>query len=76
LARRTRSNSIFSTNFYLGVDRDVLAVGANPLDHYHDAGWKEGRDPSANFDTGLYLKNNPDVAAAISRTTRMCARAG
>ena len=28
------------------------------------SGWKEGRDPSASFDTTLYLKNNPDVAAA------------
>jgi hypothetical protein len=27
-------------------------------------GWHEGRDPSAWFDTRLYLVNNPDVAAA------------
>jgi serralysin len=26
-------------------------------------GWKEGRDPSAQFDTLGYLMNNPDVAA-------------
>ena len=36
----------------------------NPLDHYHNSGWREGRDPSAWFDTTLYLINNPDVAAA------------
>ena len=38
--------------------------GVNPLDHYHLSGWHEGRDPSADFDTTLYLLRNPDVAAA------------
>ena len=71
MARRTRDpNSVFSTNFYLGANRDVFATGTNPLDHYHRSGWKEGRDPSASFDTTLYLKNNPDVAAARHRPAR------
>jgi hypothetical protein len=42
----------------------VAAAGINPLQHYEIAGWKEGRDPSASFDTLGYLANNPDVAAA------------
>jgi hypothetical protein len=36
----------------------------NPLAHYEQFGWKEGRDPSAHFDTTGYLAANPDVAAA------------
>ena len=36
----------------------------NPFDHYNAAGWKEGRDPSVNFDTSAYLAAYPDVAAA------------
>jgi hypothetical protein len=36
----------------------------NPLTHYDTYGWKEGRDPSANFDNELYLLHNPDVKAA------------
>jgi hypothetical protein len=36
----------------------------NPLDHYEQFGWKEGRDPSAAFDSLGYLAANPDVAAA------------
>ena len=36
----------------------------NPLQHYEQFGWKEGRDPSASFDTLGYLAANPDVAAA------------
>ena len=42
----------------------MAASGINPLDHYHQIGWHEGRDPSRNFDTTLYLMHNPDVAAA------------
>jgi hypothetical protein len=36
----------------------------NPLDHYHQYGWTEGRDPSVGFDTGTYLATYTDVAAA------------
>ena len=36
----------------------------NPLDHYEQNGWKEGRDPSVNFDTKNYLSHYPDVAGA------------
>ena len=32
--------------------------------HFHQSGWREGRDPSGDFDTTLYLIHNPDVAAA------------
>ena len=43
---------------------DVANAGVNPLAHYEQFGWKEGRDPSAHFDTTGYLAANPDVAAA------------
>jgi hypothetical protein len=39
-------------------------AGINPLDHYNQAGWKEGRDPSPNFDTTDYLSHYADVANA------------
>jgi hypothetical protein len=42
----------------------VKAAGINPLDHYNVAGWKEGRDPSIDFDTNAYLANYTDVKAA------------
>jgi len=31
----------------------------NPLQHYEQFGFKEGRDPSANFDTLGYLAATP-----------------
>jgi serralysin len=42
----------------------VRHAGFNPLDHCNQWGWKEGRDPSVDFDTGGYPRANPDVAAA------------
>jgi hypothetical protein len=35
----------------------------NPLVHYDAYGWKEGRDPSPQFDTKDYLAANPNVKA-------------
>ena len=43
---------------------DVAAANVNPLDHYDQFGWHEGRDPSVDFDTTAYLAAYPDVAAA------------
>ena len=55
---------ILDSSWYLAVNPDVRASGINPLQHYEQTGWREGRDPGPNFDVQLYLKNNPDVAAA------------
>ena len=43
---------------------DVRAAGVNPLTHYDQFGFREGRDPSVEFDTTAYLAANPDVQAA------------
>ena len=53
---------------YLAAYADVAAAGINPLDHYHQFGWREGRDPSVDFDTDVYLAHHPDVAAAARRS--------
>lgn len=54
----------FDAAWYLARNPDVAAAGADPLRHYLDHGWKEGRDPNAFFSTAWYLNQNPDVAAA------------
>lgn len=54
----------FDTDYYLSRYLDVRATGVDPLKHYLEHGWKEGRDPSAGFSTSGYLKANPDVAKA------------
>jgi len=54
----------FDAAYYLAHNPDVAAAGVNPLQHYLQYGWKEGRDPNAFFSTSWYLAQNPDVVAA------------
>ena len=42
----------------------MAAAHVNPLLHYEEYGWKEGRNPSAGFDTDKYLAAYGDVRAA------------
>jgi hypothetical protein len=55
---------LFDSPSYLAANPDVYAAGVDPLRHFRDFGWKEGRDPNALFDTTAYLAANPDVKAA------------
>ncbi|OBS52995.1 hypothetical protein A8B73_08375 [Methylosinus sp. 3S-1] len=54
----------FDAGFYLRANPDVAAQKLDPLAHYIERGWREGRDPSAVFWTSYYLSSNPDVRAA------------
>ena len=45
-------------SFYYSHYSDVKS---NAIDHYINFGWKELRDPSPEFSTAYYLKNNIDV---------------
>jgi hypothetical protein len=42
---------------------DVASAHVNPLDHYNQFGWHEGRDPSVSFDTTDYLAGYADVTS-------------
>ncbi|MEZ5541715.1 MAG: glycosyltransferase [Pseudomonadota bacterium] len=52
----------FSPEYYLDRYPDVLASGIDPLEHYLNTGWCEGRDPAPAFSTSFYLQDNADVA--------------
>ncbi len=54
----------FDCDYYLASNNDVRDAGIDPLTHFLESGWREGRNPSRFFDTGYYLAKNPDVAAA------------
>lgn len=54
----------FDPSYYLASYPDVRLMGLDPLRHYLNRGWKEGRDPSAGFSASGYLAANPDVAQA------------
>ncbi|MFB9969157.1 hypothetical protein ACFFMP_03425 [Pseudoroseomonas cervicalis] len=34
----------------------------DPLQHYHESGWREGRTPSERFDGAAYLAAYADIA--------------
>ena len=42
----------------------MVAGAADPLDHYLQHGWHEGRNPNEFFDSAWYLREHDDVAAA------------
>ena len=56
------SSGLFDRNWYLDQYSDVRSAGIDPVLHYLDYGAREGRNPSAQFDTALYLSRYPDVA--------------
>ena len=45
----------FDPAFYLATYPDVAAAGIDPFEHFLHYGFREGRDPSADFDTRFYL---------------------
>lgn len=51
----------FDADFYARQNEDVRAAGLDPLTHFIEYGWREGRDPSPGFSLNDYLLANPDV---------------
>lgn len=61
---RAAVTAAFDRDFYLAAYPDVALSGMDPLAHFLETGWMEGRDPTARFSTAAYLDAHPDVAAA------------
>jgi hypothetical protein len=57
-------NDEFNEDFYLTINPDVFEAGVDPLTHFLQNGWREGRDPNAYFSVRGYLDANVDVAEA------------
>lgn len=67
LHKRLRDSKLFNEKWYLNNYLDVADAGVNPIEHYLQYGWSEGRNPSELFNTVAYLQDNPDVA-----NSKMC----
>lgn len=52
----------FNESYYLFCNPDVRNSEIEPLQHYLQYGWIEGRNPSPDFHTHYYLQAYPDVA--------------
>jgi len=59
-----KRSGLFDKAYYLMNYPDVRQVDIDPLMHYIKFGWKEGRNPSAEFHTNSYLDLNSDVKNA------------
>jgi hypothetical protein len=57
-----KQSPLFDARWYLARYPDVAASEIDPITHYVEFGWREGRNPSAAFSTRRYLKANKDVA--------------
>ncbi|MFE1600875.1 hypothetical protein [Methylobacterium sp. ID0610] len=54
----------FDTGYYLAQNPDVAEAGRDPLEHFLEYGWREGRSPAPWFDIDQYLAQHPEVAEA------------
>ena len=53
--------SEFDSDYYLKMYPDVKEAGVDPVRHYLEHGWVEGRNPTPRFSTLQYLSLNDDV---------------
>jgi hypothetical protein len=63
--RLIERSGLFDLSYYLIQNPDVLAAGVEPVQHFCESGWREGRRPNACFDPPwyreLYLTRAPDM---------------
>ena len=50
-----KNSDLFDSEYYLANNLDVKNAKVDPIKHYLKFGWKEGRNPSADFDGNAYL---------------------
>ena len=59
--RLIKRSLLFDRAYYLLTYPDVRKADINPLRHFIEKGWKEGRNPSSTFNTQVYLEKHPDL---------------
>ncbi len=57
-------SGLFDAAYYLGMCPDILPQPADPIRHYCEHGWREGRNPSDDFETRGYLDAYEDIKNA------------
>ena len=57
-------SKLFDKSWYLKCNPDVKKAGFDPILHYMHYGWKEGRNPSKEFNGNEYLYNYAGVRKA------------
>lgn len=60
--RAIKNSGLFDIGYYLKNNPDVRLSGDDPIMHYIYYGYKEGRNPSPDFDGDYYQKNYSDLS--------------
>jgi len=56
-----RASGLFDESYYRVTYPDVSGERLDAIRHYCEQGWREGRNPSAGFDTRFYLDTYEDI---------------
>ena len=56
-----QASGLFDPNFYALHSTDVMEAQMDPLDHFCEFGWREGRQPNFYFNLRWYVATNPEV---------------
>lgn len=56
IARLLKQADAFDADYYCKTYPDIAEAGVDPLEHWINTGVREGRDPSAWFKTGYYMR--------------------
>lgn len=62
LAEILHETDLFNSDWYVSQYPSVAARGVDPVLDYLQVGYREGRNPSPDFDTSFYMAEYPDVA--------------
>lgn len=60
-SNKNKVGTYFDKQFYLENNKDVSESDVDPIEHYLNFGWKEGRNPCPWFNVNSYLRLNEDV---------------
>ena len=61
VAERRQLEALFDRDYYLSMYEDVRKAGIDPFLHYTQYGWRENRNPSPEFDTGISSRTIPNL---------------
>src|ERR1700691_3870303 len=62
--KMVEASGLFDRDWYLKQYPDVRNAAVDPIAHYFQIGWLEGRDPSPLFHGIAYLELHPDARKA------------
>ncbi len=57
--RILKKSRTFDEYYYLLKNKDLILADIDPLEHFIDVGWKEGRSPNPGFNMELHLQQHP-----------------